>query len=178
MDVGIWLNDLQWLYNNLNNMDPTAISDRVFALIAIGNLPLRDPDWRSFAVRLRQRINQYDAVRPRPTPIHSKKFTSAIRQEYVFRNRDNPDVQAHIFTARTNDNLKHNQSNDQTSSPPSKRARQNDQVTLCTAEVMLEGTLRNGVGLGIFIFLFPSGLSPITFAPPLPHFLKAVNCTC
>ena len=69
MDVGVWLNDLQRLYNNLNDMDPLAISDRAFALIAIGNLPLRDPDWRSFAVGLRQRVNQYDTVRPKPTLV-------------------------------------------------------------------------------------------------------------
>ena len=52
MDVGVWLNDLQCLYNNLSDMDPTAITDRTFVLIAIGNLPLKDPDWRSFAVGL------------------------------------------------------------------------------------------------------------------------------
>ena len=129
MDVGAWLNDLQRLYNNLNDMDPSAITDRAFALIAIGNLPLKDPDWRSFAVGLRQRINQYDAVRPKPTPIRSKEFTSAIREEHIFRNRDNPDVQAHIFTARTNDSSKRKQ--DQSDPQPSKRARQNNQVT-CT----------------------------------------------
>jgi hypothetical protein len=69
MDVSIWLNDLQRLYNNLNDMDPSAISDHAFPLVAIGNLPLKDPDWRSFAVGLRQCINQYDAVRPKPTPV-------------------------------------------------------------------------------------------------------------
>ena len=98
MDVGVWLNDLQCLYNNLSDMDPTAITDRAFVLIAIGNLPLKDPDWRSFAVVLRQCINQYDAVRPKPMPIRSKEFTSAICEEHIFRNRDNPDVQAHVFT--------------------------------------------------------------------------------
>ena len=127
MDVDVWLNDLQHLYNNLNDMDPTAITDRAFVLIAIGNLPLKDPNWRSFAIGLRQCINQYDTVQPKPTPIWSKEFTSAIREEHIFRNRDNPDVQVHVFTACTNDNTKCKQ--DQSDSLPSKRARQNNQVT-------------------------------------------------
>lgn len=137
MDVGVWLNDLQRLYNNVNDMDPLAISDRTFVLIAIGNLPLRDPDWCSFAVGLRQRVNQYDAVRPKPTPVQSKEFTSAIREEHIFRNWDNPDIQAHIFTARSNDNPKRKQ--DQSDSAPSKCARQNNQVTCTNANCGRKG---------------------------------------
>jgi hypothetical protein len=131
MDVSVWLNDLQGLYQSLIDMDPHACSDRAFTLIAIGNLPLSNPDWRSFAVGLRQRISMYDAVQPLPTPIRSKEFLAAIRQENLFRNRENPDVQAHIFTARTNDNSKRTRTNDQASGGPSKRARTTNQVT-CT----------------------------------------------
>ena len=84
MDIGAWLNNLQRLYNNLNDMDPLAISDHAFTLIAIGNLPLRDPDRHSFAIGLQQCVNQYDAVRPKPTPVRSKEFTSAIHEEHIF----------------------------------------------------------------------------------------------
>jgi hypothetical protein len=86
MDISVWLNDLQGLYQTLVDMDPNACSDRAFTLIAIGNLPLSNPDWHSFAVGLRQRISMYDAVQPTPTPIRSKEFLAAIRQENIFRN--------------------------------------------------------------------------------------------
>ena len=148
MDVGVWLNDLQRLLKNINNMAPNAVSDRAFTLIAIGNLPLSNSDWRSFAVGLRQRVSLYDAARPKPTPIHSKEFLAAIREEYIFRNRENPDVQAHVFTARTNDNLKRKGGNDQSTSQ-SKRARTNSQLTCMNANCGRKGhTIANCLTYG------------------------------
>ena len=129
MDVSVWLNDLQGLYQTLIDMDPHACSDHAFTLIAIGNLSLSNADWCSFAVGLRQRISMYDAVQPIPTPIRSKEFLAAICQKNLFRNRENPDIQAHVFTACTNDNSKHTCMNDQASGSPSKRARTTNQVT-------------------------------------------------
>ena len=39
MDVLTWLDDMQRLYEDLTDMDPTAFSDEDFALLLTSNLP-------------------------------------------------------------------------------------------------------------------------------------------
>jgi hypothetical protein len=89
MDVSVWLDDMQRLYDGLCVMDPHALSDYGFALILMSNLP-ETAEWRAFAAGLRQRIDRYtNNVDP---PINSNDFATAITDEYYFRNKNNPDI--------------------------------------------------------------------------------------
>ena len=133
MDVNDWLNDMHRIYHSLIEMSPGAMSDREFALLTINNLPLSGGNWDSFTKGLRERINQYDNSVPRK-PVRSIEFISAIRQEYIICNRDNPDVTAQIFSARVNADNKASKrprppDNVASSSSPSKRVRSDKTCT-------------------------------------------------
>ena len=132
MDVSVWLDDMQRLYDGLCLMDPHALSDYGFALILMSNLP-ETAEWRAFAAGLRQRINRY-TNNVDPTPINSNDFATAITDEYYFRNKNNPDIQAEVFTARyeaNNKGSKRSRAPDASTSTPSKRARAQKTCTNC-----------------------------------------------
>ena len=119
MDVAVWLDDMQRLYDSLCVMDPHALSDYDFALLLMGNLP-ETAEWRAFAAGLRQRIDKHHV-----DPITSEQFISTINDEYIFRNKNNPDIQAEVFTARyeANKGSKRTRASDSSISGPSKRPR-------------------------------------------------------
>ena len=123
MDVAVWLDDMQRLYDGLCVMDPHALSDYNFALLLMGNLP-ETAEWRAFSGGLRQRIDRYtkniDTI-----PITSEEFVTAISDEYFFRNKNNPDIQAEVFTARyeANKGSKRTRAPDPSTSTPTKRPR-------------------------------------------------------
>ena len=77
MDVAVWLDDMQRLYDGLCVMDPHALSDYDFALLLMGNLP-ETAEWRAFAAGLRQRIDRY-TNNIDTTPITSDDFATAIK---------------------------------------------------------------------------------------------------
>lgn len=125
MDVAVWLDDMQRLYDGLCVMDPHALSDYDFALLLMGNLP-ETSEWRAHAAGLRQRIDRFTSNID-TTPITSNDFITAISDEHYFRNKNNPDVQAEVFTARyeanNNKGQKRFRTSDNSSSGPSKRQR-------------------------------------------------------
>jgi hypothetical protein len=106
MDIAVWLTDMLRLYNSLLGIKPDAMDDEAFALVVLSGLP-ETPEWRNFSAGLRQRINAYAHTKP-PTRITSKEIITCIRDEHYFRNKNNPDVSAQVFTARsmTTGNLK------------------------------------------------------------------------
>ena len=127
MDVNEWLNDMQRIYHQLCDMDPDAMSDQSFALTAINNLPQTGSHWENFTAGLRERINKYENMIP-PQPVRSIEFVSAIRQEYSLRSKDDPDVNAQIFSARANADKSNKRprpsdNSSSSSSSPSKRSR-------------------------------------------------------
>ena len=125
MDVAVCLDDMQRLYDGLCVMDLHALSDYNFALLLMGNLP-ETPEWCAHAAGLRQHIDRFTANID-TTPITSNDFITAISDKYYFRNRNNPDVQAEVFTARyeanNNKGQKRSCTSDNSSSGPSKHQR-------------------------------------------------------
>jgi hypothetical protein len=122
MDIAIWLTDMQRLFNTLIGIKPDAMSDESFALTVINLLP-ETADWRSFAIGLRQRVNAYTHAKP-PNPVTSKEFITAIRDEYYFRTKNNPEVSAQVFSAKsmsTNASSKQTRPPDASGSAPAKR---------------------------------------------------------
>ena len=98
MDVATWLDDMERLYDDLTDVDPDALSDHGYALLLMNNLP-ETTEWRSLAGGLRKRVEECNRTIP-PTPVSSSEFITSIRDEYHFRNKNNPDTMAQIFTAR------------------------------------------------------------------------------
>lgn len=82
MDVLTWLDDMQRLYEDLTDMDPTAFSDENLALLLASNLP-ETAEWRSLAGNLRDRVKQCNRAQP-PIPITSIEFIESITDEYYF----------------------------------------------------------------------------------------------
>lgn len=135
MDVAKWLNDLQRLYSLLGDMGTNnSLSDREFTCATIDNLP-QDAQWRIYAAGLRARVDEYDAHQP-PTPITSKSFFTSIRQEAWYRTKNDPQLPAHIFLARSDAEKRQPKrsraaDSDISTSQPAKRTRTtNDKV--CT----------------------------------------------
>ena len=98
MDVATWLDDMERLYDDLTDIDPDALSDHEYALLLMNNLP-ETTEWRSLAGGLRKRVEECNRATP-PTPVSSSEFITSIRDEYHFRNKNNPDTMAQVFTAR------------------------------------------------------------------------------
>lgn len=130
MDVLTWLDDMQRLYEDLTDMDPTAFSDEDFALLLTSNLP-ETAEWRSLAGTLRNRVKECNRAQP-PIPITSMEFIESITDEYYFRNKNNPETMAQVFTARfdankvANRNSKRNRASgttDPSTNPSPKRPR-------------------------------------------------------
>jgi hypothetical protein len=75
------------------------MNDRAFALAILDNM-VQDDSWRSFLSALRSKVSEYDACDP-PKPIVSIEFVTAIREEYWFRYRDDPQSNSYVFSARS-----------------------------------------------------------------------------
>jgi hypothetical protein len=99
MDVAVWLTDMQRLYNVLLGVKPDAMTDEAFAFSVLNQLP-ETSEWLSFSAGLRQRINAYAHAKP-PTDITSREVITCIRDEHYFCTKNNPEVSAQVFSARS-----------------------------------------------------------------------------
>jgi hypothetical protein len=97
MNIAIWLNDMQCLYNSLCDLDPECMSDRDFALAILDLLP-QDDGWRDFVSNLRTKVRDSDT---KSLPIDSIDFITPIREEYWYRHKDDDQTSSHIFSARS-----------------------------------------------------------------------------
>jgi hypothetical protein len=98
MDIITWLDDMECLYDDLIDVDPDALSDHGYALLLMNNLPEMS-EWRTLAGGLRKCVEECNCSMP-PTPVSCSKFITSIKDEYHFRNKNNPDTMAQVFTAR------------------------------------------------------------------------------
>ena len=117
MNISTWLADMQRLYDTLYGTSPDAMDDSAFAIAIIDNMPQEDSAWRGFVSEMRTKLRQYETSVP-PTPIQSTEFITLIRDEFWFRHRDDPQLNAHVFSARS-----------QVDKRGSKRARDNNSGT-------------------------------------------------
>jgi hypothetical protein len=101
MNVSTWLNDMLRMYDTLYGTDPESMTDSSFTLAIIDNMPQDNDAWRGFLSDLRTKLRQYESSTP-PTPIRSTEFITLIRDEYWFRHRDDPQMNSHVFSARSN----------------------------------------------------------------------------
>jgi hypothetical protein len=97
LKVSTWLNDMQNLYNSLCGLDIERMTDRDFALTILDLMP-QDDGWRDFVSNLRGKVRESEA---RNLPIDSITFITAIRDEYWYRHKDDPQSTSTIFSART-----------------------------------------------------------------------------
>jgi hypothetical protein len=100
-DVGVWLSEMQRLYSTLCDLDPGSLSQLVFILAVLDNMP-QDPGWLEFLCKLKNKVRKLDESQP-PLPIDSKLFISKIRDQWWLRtqNGDGPQISSHVFTTRT-----------------------------------------------------------------------------
>ena len=96
MNITKWLIDMQQLYNSLCDFDIERMTDREFALAILDLMP-QDDDWRNLLSDLRTKVREADT---QGLPIKSSTFTTAIRDEYWYRHRDDYQATSHIFSAR------------------------------------------------------------------------------
>jgi hypothetical protein len=96
MNVSIWLNDMQRLYNSLCDLETDRMSNREFTLAILDLMP-QDNGWMDFVSRLRSKVHDADS---QGFPIHSTTFTTAIRDENWHRHRDDHQNSSRIFSAR------------------------------------------------------------------------------
>jgi hypothetical protein len=130
MNISTWLSDMQRLYDTLYGTAPDAMTDSAFALAIIDNMPQDDNAWRGFVSELRTKLRQYENTVP-ATPITSREFITLIRDEFWFRHRDDPQVNAHVFSARSQvDKRGTKRARDTNSSTPNPKRARNDK--LCT----------------------------------------------
>jgi hypothetical protein len=96
MDVAMWLNEMQQLYDVLSAMDETNLTDRNFTLTIINNMP-KTESWRVIVAGYRNTIAQYDKD---GIPVKSSEFITKIRDENWFHNKDNPQSSTYVFATR------------------------------------------------------------------------------
>jgi hypothetical protein len=124
MDLSIWLGDMQRSYNMLCDMAPESLSQQVFTLAVLDNMP-PDPSWLEFVCKLKNKVQKYDQSIP-PIPIDSKYFLSRIREQYWLRMTNSSQINSHIFAAGTESDKKTSKCPrvpDIATPGPSKRAR-------------------------------------------------------
>jgi hypothetical protein len=97
MDISYWLKDMQHQFHILRDMDPGQMTNHDFVLIILNNMP-QDESWQSLVTGLRAKLKDCDDHKP-PLPIISLDYLTAIREESWYRNRNNPQLSAHVFTA-------------------------------------------------------------------------------
>ena len=131
MNISQWLQDMQRLYRDLCAVDPNAMSDRKFALAILDNM-VDDESWRNFVSNLRKEVRDSDLRNP-PMPIASVDFVTAIREEYWYRSRHDPLVNAHVFTARADaDKRGTKRSRAPSSTPPGNNTKRARSDKFCT----------------------------------------------
>jgi hypothetical protein len=128
MDVVHWLNDMQQFFNTLCDIDPDAMTDSAFAIAILDNMP-QDISWRPFLSGKRKTVRDYETHVP-PILLSSIEFITSIREEYWFRQRDNPQANAHVFTTsilpETKNPKRPRPSTTSSAPPPAKRLRNTD----------------------------------------------------
>ena len=100
MNVGRWLNEMQRLHNSLRDIDSGTgterISDRDFVLTILDLMP-QDQDWKAFLSNLRMKVCDSDS---QGLAIDATAFTTAIREEYWYRHKDDYEIASQTFSAR------------------------------------------------------------------------------
>ena len=97
MNISQWLHDLQRHYRGLSVVDPNTMSDRKLAPAILDNM-VEDECSQNFVSNLRKEVRDSDLQVP-PMPIASVDFVTAIHEEYWYRSRRDPLINAHVFTA-------------------------------------------------------------------------------